>query len=169
MRHTGVLTRFLIGLVLIMGMAQNGAASVEPELTMAVRDKNIRQVQTLLARGANVNERDEGLEQTPLMRAAQVGERTIARLLLTYRADVNARDGAGNTALLFAVQRGDAGMVRLLLERGADVYDRDSEGFTVLKRGIEKGDKTIVTLLQQAAKKRRNLEVPPRYAANSMR
>src|SRR5690242_1307865 len=103
MRTIGVLTRFFIGLILVVGAVPIRAASVEPELTTAIRNKNIRQVQALLAQGANVDERDEGLEQTPLMWAAQGGEINVVQMLLARRADVNARDDEGNTALFFAV------------------------------------------------------------------
>jgi uncharacterized protein len=155
MRGTGVWTRFLILLVVSMGVPSICLASVEPELTMAVRDKNIRKVQTLLLRGADVNERDEGLQQTPLMWAVQVGEPKIVRLLLAHRADVNAIDDEGSTALTFAVKRGDIAIARLLLERGADPYIEDAQGNTALMLAGSKGQKVMVTLIKSTGNKRR--------------
>src|SRR5262245_55366800 len=155
MRGIGVWTRFLIVLVLGFGAVSICSASVEPELTMAVRDKNIGKVQTLLSRGVDVDERDEGGQQTPLMRAAQVGGPKIVRLLLAHRADVNARDDEGSTALTFAVKRGDITIARLLLERGADPYIEDARGDTVLTLAGRKGQKAMVTLLNSMGNKRR--------------
>ncbi|HLK61612.1 MAG TPA: ankyrin repeat domain-containing protein, partial [Chthonomonadaceae bacterium] len=106
--------------------------SVEPEITMAVRVHDLHHMLSLLAAGANVNERDEGMEQTPLMRAAQVGDATISQVLLDHGAVVNAQDDEGKTALMFAAEKGYTPVVRLLLERGASLDARTAEGATAL-------------------------------------
>src|SRR5579871_491466 len=103
-------------------------ASVEPELTMAIRHRNVQRVQILLSEGVDVNERDEGEEQTPLMRAVQVGDMTLVKMLIAHGADVRAQDDAGNTALMFAAQRGDYQIVQVLLENGADMSSRNVAG-----------------------------------------
>lgn len=108
-------------------------ASVEPDITIAVRAKNLQQVKNLIAEGADVNERDEGEEQTPLMRAAQVGDTTIARLLLAHGAVVNTRDDFGHTALLFATQRGDTEMIKLLLQSGAHPEAQDLNALSMTR------------------------------------
>ena len=94
-------------------------ASVEPELTTAIRHKEFRLVQTLLSEGVNVNERDEADEQTPLMWAAQVGDMSIVHILLHYKVDVNAIDDSGNSALALALRKGHTAIARLLMQKGA--------------------------------------------------
>ena len=94
-------------------------ASVQPELTTAIRHKDIRQVHTLLSEGVNFNERDEGDEQTPLMWAAQVGDISIVQTLLHYNVNINAIDDSGNSALKLALQKGHTAIARLLIQKGA--------------------------------------------------
>lgn len=59
----------------------------------------------LLEHGANVNARDP-LERTPLMLAAQQREAVSLKVLLGFKADVNARSKSGSTALHFLIQGG---------------------------------------------------------------
>ena len=91
-----------------------------------------RGVQLLLSEGVGVDERDEGAQQTPLMRAAQMGDTTIAQTLLAHGAAVNAQDNFGHTALMFAAEQGHADLVSLLLRSGAKPGLRDREGETAL-------------------------------------
>ncbi len=107
-------------------------ASDEPELSSAIRQKNIVRVRLLLSEGSGVNDRDEGAQQTPLMRAAQMGDLSIARTLIAYGADVNAQDDEGHTALMFAAEKGSTGMVDALLRAGAKGGLRDRAGETAL-------------------------------------
>ena len=94
-------------------------ATVEPELTTAVRRQNVQRVQTLLSEGANINERDDGPERTPLMWAAVGGNVTIVQGLLNHGAVVNAKDDFGKTALMLAIENGHNRIARLLLDKGA--------------------------------------------------
>src|ERR1051326_3683613 len=132
MRQICTLARLLIIILMMASLSASLChASVEPELTMAVRNRDIKQVRLLLSERANVNERDEGMEQTPLMRAIQVGDVAIVQMLLSHGAAVNLQDDAGQTALMFAVQKGNARITRILLDAGANADLADAEGATV--------------------------------------
>ena len=122
-------------------------ASVEPELTMAVRQKNVMRVQLLLASGVNVNERDEGAEQTPLMRAVQVKDLSLVQILLAHGAAVNAQDDTGKTALMFAVEKDDAEIVRLLLRKGADDAVRDAGAVTAADIARKHGHALVLRMV----------------------
>src|ERR1051326_688607 len=99
MKERGTLARLLVIVLMLASIpASFCRASVEPELTMAVRNKDLKQVRLLLSEGANVNERDEGMEKTPLMRAVQVGDVAIVQILLAHGAAVNLQDDGGQTA-----------------------------------------------------------------------
>jgi ankyrin repeat protein len=125
------MTRLIvIALVALCVPASLCQASVEPELTLAIRQKNVPKVQQLLAGGANVNERDEGDEQTPLMWAVQVKDAALVRILLERGAAVNVQDDFGKTALMFAAEKDDADIIKLLLRHGADVSARTVKGAT---------------------------------------
>jgi len=96
-------------------------ATVEPELTTAIRYKAVLRVSTLLSEGVNVNERDEGAERTPLMWAAQTGSVSIVQSLLNHGASINAKDDFGNTALDFALGKRNTQVAKLLVSRGAKI------------------------------------------------
>jgi uncharacterized protein len=100
-------------------------------------------VQDALARGTDVNARDEnGI--TPLMVAAK-GSRPdlsdpsatdhpeVVQCLVEHGAEVNAATDTGFAALLWAARYGHAKVVRVLLDKGANVNARDQDGLTALK------------------------------------
>jgi ankyrin repeat protein len=69
---------------------------------------------------------------TPLHFASRQGRFTVVQLLLTHRADVNARDMDCWTPLHHASLNGCSKVVRLLLEHGADVDSESNYGETPL-------------------------------------
>jgi hypothetical protein len=126
-------------------------------------------VQLLVESGANVNlaykEDPDWLNQegqTPLHKAAYIGDEKLVVLLLAHGADVNARDTGGGTPLMDAARHGHAEAVEALLKGGTDVHMHDSEGHTALFYAQEE-DKDwsnattahTVQMLQRAEGKRR--------------
>ena len=70
---------------------------------------------------------------TPLMSAAERGDREAVALLVERGADVNAKEGCeGRTALMGAAGYAHSGVVALLLECGADANIKRNDGWTVL-------------------------------------
>ena len=94
-------------------------ATVESELTSAIRHRDVQRVNTLLSEGVNVNEKDEGPEQTPLMWAVRARSAAMVQGLLRHGAAVNETDAFGNTALSLAIKSGNPQIVRLLQSHGA--------------------------------------------------
>jgi len=62
------------------------------------------------------------VEDTPLMQAADTGDRDMASRLISSGVPMNAVDSIGNTALLRACDHGQTEIVRLLLKHGANVH-----------------------------------------------
>ena len=90
----------LLGAALVAG-AQNGP----PELLEAARGGKSRQLETLLANGADPDSRDKG-GRTALMLAAEHGHAAAVRLLLAKGANPAARDSHGWNAYMWALFRG---------------------------------------------------------------
>lgn len=111
-----------------------------PELTRAVKANSMERVNELLAKGENVNVRDEN-GYTPLHEARSVA---VARLLIKHGADVNARDERGSTPLHWAET---AGLASLLIRQGAAVEARDVDGCTPLHVAARAGRPDVVRLL----------------------
>ena len=91
---------------------------VATPLQGAVVNKSIEVGRLLLARGANVNPKnDDG--GNPLHEAAGDGQMEFAKLLLDHGANINARDDKGNTPLAIALEYKQPEMAKLLRDHGA--------------------------------------------------
>ncbi|KAK0741360.1 ankyrin repeat-containing domain protein, partial [Schizothecium vesticola] len=88
---------------------------------------------------------------TPLHVAARFGRNVVIRLLLRYKADINARDLTGGTPLMIAVVSQQRGTTKLLIEKGANVNDSDSVGATPLHFAIYDSIEAIEYLLSTGA------------------
>ena len=100
----------------------------------AVKQVDLKGIKDFLAKGADVNAKDEdGL--TPLHRAALAGHKEIVELLITNGAEVNAKDGDGFTPLVFAVDIGHKEIVEILIAKGADVNVKDENSHTLARSG----------------------------------
>ena len=119
-------------------------------LIAAVVTGDIKEVERLLANGADVNAQNS-LGMTALMMAAVGGYCRIVDILLAKGADVNAANGAQITALMLAClsKRDDTNIVRVLLQHNADVYAVGGSHQTALMLAFRKGNRKIVALLCQ--------------------
>jgi len=97
-------------------------------------------IQTMLAHGAKVNEKD-GEGSTPLYCAASLNWQKTIAVLIDHRGDVNAQSEGGETPLIRAVESpGAPEIVRLLLTHGARVNAQDTRGCTALYAAVEFSD-----------------------------
>jgi hypothetical protein len=88
---------------------------------LAAYSGNLRSVQTLIERGADVNAKGSG-GYTPLMLTAAAADgpsKSMVELLLTRGADPNLADDEGYTALDWALLQGESDVTALLRQRGA--------------------------------------------------
>ena len=123
------------------------------DLMRAALTGDIDTVKSLIAGGADVNERNED-GRTPLMFAAINGETECAKELLQHGADVNAKANDGGTGLMLAASAGDVELIKALLARGADVSGKYVETEqTALMIAKDHGYDEIVQLLQSASAK----------------
>ena len=89
----------------------------QPVLNIMCRELRSSIVRWLIDKGADPDIRDnDGL--SPLMYAAQRGNRDIAQILLLAGAQINLRDPFGNTALQIAVNHGHWQLADFLEKRG---------------------------------------------------
>jgi len=119
-------------------------------LITAVESGDTAQVESLLAKGADVNAKDED-GRMAFMFAAGEGHPSILEVLLAKGADVNAKDKNDRTALFFAASKGHPSIVKALLAKGADVNAKDKDGRTALHYATEGNHKEVIEILQQAS------------------
>lgn len=88
---------------------------------------------------AQVEDRGQKNDCTPLMEAASAGHEDIIRLLISHGADVNATSSSNNTPLMYACAGGHVEAVKVLLEAGANVEDHNENGHTPLMEAASSG------------------------------
>lgn len=136
----------IAGLLVIFGLTGCGGL----RLSTAAHNGDINTVNSLLAQGVDVNEKESLTYLTALHHAASQGHIETVRILLEKGADVNAKNAGNFTALSFAARNGHTNIVRLLLENGADMDIRSIDG-TALTIAEKNGQSGVVRLLKKAA------------------
>ena len=130
--HRPRIATIAVGLLIIgIAFCQMAYAHQEGALSEAAWKGDLKQVQELLDRGANVNVKNAHGE-TALMRSAGMGHWAVVKLLLDRGADVNVKDRRGDTALLLASSGRRPEIVKLLLDKGAQANVKDKFGSTPL-------------------------------------
>lgn len=94
-------------------------------LSWAANYGSLKLLQLALEKGADPNQslyRNElNIERTPLMMAATFNQLEAIKLLLRYKASINALDSAGQDALALAAEKNHLEVVNYLLSQGAQV------------------------------------------------
>lgn len=132
-------------------------------LMMAVVYRQPALIRLLVARGANVNIRDNGYDeefdvanapgkwhrpgQTALEYAADRNDLESMQFLLKHGADGNVRKRDGSTLLIRASSCNDDAKVRILLKNHVDVNAADNNGFTALMYLASWGKEALVSQL----------------------
>ena len=137
MRGLGLLVWPMLVWLGSAGLLPAADPSVEA-LHRAARAGNVKEVETLIAAGVGVNDRDS-LGATPLHDAAWAGETEVVKFLIRAGADVNARHNeGGSTPLHYAVLMNRPEVVDVLLDNGADLnipYKAGEKPFTLAAAG----------------------------------
>ena len=131
-----------------------GAMFVEYQTSLftAVSNDEPEEVRNLIARGENVNRRDENYSNiTPLFLAVENGNAEIAETLLNFGARVNARDANRQTPLMRLDEDASAELANLLIKHGARVNLTDKEGNTALILAARSAKAEVVQILIKRA------------------
>ncbi len=90
---------------------------------------------------------------TALHYAAFGGNKELAEILLSAKANVNACDMGGMTPLHWAAQNRNADVAKILLSHGAEVNALDKQGWTPLTWAGNPTNEVARVLLENGAKK----------------
>ena len=126
--------RDIVVLLLVQAGADVEARGWKGETALfSIEDDAVRE---LLRHGPDLEARNEGGE-TPLIDTVSD---SIAALLISAGADVNARDNDGKTALIHAGENNHVDKIKLLVKApGIELEAKDHEGMTALARARAEG------------------------------
>jgi hypothetical protein len=128
------------------------SVSCPAQLVKAIRKGDIKEMEKLIAAGADVNKKSIGA--TPLYWAAYENSYEAARLLLDKGANIDEGMNNGWKPIHIAAKRGNTEVVKLLIDRGADIYATCPHGGTPLKLAEDYGTTLTIRLLQEALEKK---------------
>jgi ankyrin repeat protein len=145
-----VIIRLAVGLLVLLTVGvvfyQVAYVSQREALIQAIRKKDVRQVQELLEKGADINTKDR-FGFPVLVSAAAWGRVEVVKLLLDYGVNVDTETRGGQTALMKASWEDQLDVVRLLLNNGAKINAKDNDGTTALMKASWTGAHNVVKLL----------------------
>ena len=101
----------------------------------------------MLDAGADPNSKHPLSQRTALHLAAKYGFQSVARQLLSLKANVNSLDSKGETPLMYAIKGEHVSMVRLLIQQCSQVNTKNYNNETTLHLAVEKGNLEIVDFL----------------------
>jgi hypothetical protein len=130
--------------------AEEARAAVQKELNTAyleaAKKGNLKALQELLARGADLNAADDG--NTALFFAAQYGRRDAALFLLDQGAPYNAKNRIGSTPLTAAAGGGHKDVAQLLYDLGGDPAEKNLTGMSALDYARSAGYTDVIEILR---------------------
>lgn len=117
-------------------------------LLHAIQEGNLKLINELIARGADVNTIVDPVDgNTPLALACESGRSDIVRVLIAAGADVNATSSDGTTALMMASTFGSLETVNDLIAAGANVNAALYYGSTALISACRMGRIDVARVL----------------------
>jgi ankyrin repeat protein len=131
--------------VVLLVAACGGSDEPDPELNAqlleAARENRVEEARGLIARGADVNAKDETEQSAYLYATSEVGpDPALLELTLANGADIDAKDSYNGTGLIRAAHRGYAEIVRVLIGAGIELDHVNRLGWTALLEAIILGD-----------------------------
>lgn len=133
--------------VVVLGGVMAAIEYTSP-LSRAIADDDVDLVRELLAKGVNVNAKEDSYSKiTPLFVAVENGNLEIVRLLLDFGAKVNARDTQKQTPIMRLDEDATPELVELLLQYRAKVDAVDNDGSTALIIAANRANPEVIEAL----------------------
>lgn len=114
-------------------------ARLNQQLIAAAWDNDLPRARSLIARGADVNAKDNTLQSAYLISTSE-GHLELLKLTLEHGADVDSKDSFNGTGLIRAADRGHADIAGRLVRAGVEVDHINNLGWTALHEAIILGD-----------------------------
>jgi len=119
-------------IALMVSLLTGCNVSNDEVLFEAIRSKNVKSVQDILAKGNIILDPPQQPNQVnkPLAYAAAYGNLDIVKLILERGADINGQVAYGDVPLIKAAEHGNKDIIEYLLAQGADVNRPNAFGIS---------------------------------------
>ena len=114
-------------------------ARLNQQLIAAAWDNDLPRARSLIARGADVNAKDNTRQSAYLISTSE-GYLELLNLTLEHGADVDSKDSFNGTGLIRAADRGHADIAGRLVQAGVEIDHINNLGWTALHEAIILGD-----------------------------
>jgi uncharacterized protein len=114
-------------------------AELNQQLIAAAWDNDLRRVRALIARGADVNAKDNTVQSAYLISTSE-GYLGLLNLTLEHGADVDSKDSFNGTGLIRAADRGHADIAGRLVRAKIEIDHINNLGWTALHEAIILGN-----------------------------
>ena len=114
-------------------------ARLNQQLIAAAWDNDLPRARSLIARGADVNAKDNTRQSAYLISTSE-GYQELLNLTLEHGADVDSKDSFNGTGLIRAADRGHADIAGRLVQAGVKIDHINNLGWTALHEAIILGD-----------------------------
>jgi uncharacterized protein len=112
---------------------------LDEQLIRAAWADDVKRARALIARGADVNAKDDTVQSAYLISTSE-GSLDLLNLMLKHGGDIAAKDSFNGTGLIRAADRGLADVAGRLVQAGVDVDHVNNLGWTALHEAIILGD-----------------------------
>jgi uncharacterized protein len=114
-------------------------ARLNEQLIATAWDNDLRRARSLIARGADVNAKDNTVQSAYLISTSE-GYLELLNLTLQHGADVDSKDSFNGTGLIRAADRGHADIAGRLVQADIKIDHINNLGWTALHEAIILGD-----------------------------
>jgi ankyrin repeat protein len=138
-------------------------AKLNQQLIKAAWDNDLRRARGLIAKGADVNAKDNTVQSAYLISTSE-GYLELLDLTLKHGAGVDSKDSFNGTGLIRAADRGHADIAGRLVQADVKINHINNLGWTALHEAIILGDgsRRYVDTVQVLVAARADLQLPSR-------
>jgi uncharacterized protein len=136
-------------------------ARLNQQLIKAAWDNDLRRARDLIAKGAEMNAKDNTVQSAYLISTSE-GNLELLNLTLKHGADVDSKDSFNGTGLIRAADRGHADIAGRLVQADVKINHINNLGWTALHEAIILGDgsRRYVDTVRVLVAARADLQLP---------
>ncbi len=128
-----------------------GSPQANESLRNAASKNKLKEVKSLLAKGADVNSINSS-KMTALHYASAYNHLQVCKVLIAHGADVNAKNFKGMTPLHWPAKQGYIKIIKLLLKHDSDPHSKNNAGKTPIDLASSKEVKRILHMAGNSGK-----------------